>query len=116
MNSANPTIGDSILIRLLQLDVSHDKKLKKLEQLISVDNAELHLDGLLDIVLDVLGVPPDNTVETDAVNIANTTGKWPEGSYSRDPFYDAWFAIKRGQSETTVEKFPEWVRAQLRVQ
>ena len=106
-------LDDGILVRLLEMDAAHDKKVEQLEKAIGTAETNLYLDGLLDIVLDALGVPADNTVETNACDIANDTGEWPDGSYCRDFWYWAWWDTKRGESETTIENFPAWVREQL---
>jgi len=45
---------------------------------------------LLDMALDLLGVPPDNTVETNPCEIQAKTGAWPDGAYCRDWHYGEW--------------------------
>lgn len=114
--SSTRLLDDGILARLLEMDASHDKKVEQLEKAIGTYGANLYLDELLDIVLDALGVPADNTVETDACDIANATGEWPEGSYCRDFWYDVWWNTKRGESETTIANFPAWVREQFKAE
>ena len=44
----------------------------------------------LGLALDLLGVPVDNTIETDACERANRDGVWPEDAYCRDWAYDEW--------------------------
>jgi hypothetical protein len=39
-------------------------------------------------ILDILGVPKDNTVETNCCEIATETGQWPEWGYCRDWAYE----------------------------
>ena len=39
-------------------------------------------------ILDLLGVPKDNTVQTNACGIATKTGEWPEWAYCRDWAYE----------------------------
>lgn len=50
---------------------------------------------LFETALDLLGVPRDNTAETNACDIANATGQWPDDAYCRDWTYDAWDKCKR---------------------
>ena len=114
--SSTRLLDDGILARLLEMDAAHDKKVEQLEKAIGADGTNLYLDGLLDIVLDALGVPADNTLETNACDIANATGEWPEGSYCRDFWRDAWWNTTRGESETTIANFPAWVREQLKAE
>lgn len=114
--SSTRLLDDGILVRLLEMDAAHDKKVEQLEKAIGAIGTNLYLDGLLDIVLDALGVPADNTIETNACDIANATGEWPEGSYCRDFWFDAWLHTKRGESETTIANFPAWVREQLKAE
>ena len=42
------------------------------------------ISDLLDIAADVAGIPRDNTVETGACDVANSTGSWPIWGYCRD--------------------------------
>lgn len=53
---------DSILIRLLQLQFEHDQKIKKFGP--KLDFSYFDID-LLPVVLDAIGLPPDNTVEQE---------------------------------------------------
>ena len=57
---------------------------------------EMQLDlDLLDVALDMLDVPADNTVETNAMERADCkTGRLPKGSYCRDWCSDAWMNCK----------------------
>lgn len=48
---------------------------------------------LLELALDILGEPKDNTIETNACEIANTTGEWPEGSHCRDFIIDIYLLM-----------------------
>ena len=54
---------------------------------------------LLPLALDLLGVPQDNTVETRACEIANETGKWPDGAFCRDWCYDLFDEVAAMQGD-----------------
>lgn len=60
---------------------------------------------LLHLALDILGEPKDNTVETNACEIANETGEWPEGSHCRDVIVDVYLlmVVKRNDIEGYIE-------------
>ena len=55
-------------------------------------NLAEHIDymGSGHIAMDLLGVPQDNTVETNACDRANVAGVWPKDAYCRDCFVDMW--------------------------
>lgn len=60
---------------------------------------------LLHLALDILGEPKDNTIETNACEIANETGEWPEGSHCRDVIVDVYLLMvgKRNDIEGYIE-------------
>lgn len=60
---------------------------------------------LLHLALDILGYPKDNTEETNACEIANETGKWPEGAFSRDGIVHAYrvMVVKDGNLNGFIE-------------
>ena len=60
---------------------------------------------VIDLVADIVGCPPDNTEETDAVDYANLTGEWPEWGVCRDWQYDAWEEVVQGNH--TIDQFME---------
>ncbi len=62
----------------------------------------------LGIVLDLLTVPDDNVIETNAADISILTGKWPEGAYCRDSWYDDW-----EEWEGTPREFIQYARESL---
>lgn len=53
-------MDEKILIKLLQTQFEHNRKLRELRGKINLDNLEI---DLLSLVLDALGVPADNTIE-----------------------------------------------------
>lgn len=65
--------------------------------------------GLFDDIADLLGVPTDNTVETNACGRANTTGVWPTDAYCRDWVYNLWGEVVRGEitPEMYIKKLQE---------
>ena len=63
---------------------SHDLWMRLFDIGVSVDFPCDPLGRLLDFA----GVPADNTVETNACEIANETGEWPRNAICRDSFYD----------------------------
>ena len=58
-----------------------------------------------DLALDLLGVPADNTVETDACGVANATGEWPEWGMCRD----YWYNLIIDEEDKEKPNFPELV-------
>lgn len=62
----------------------------KLLRCASLSSTKAIESELVDIALDLLGAPQDNTAETGACDVANSAGEWPEWAYSRDPLYAAW--------------------------
>ena len=54
-----------------------------------LDDFEPKATNLYTILLDLMGVPEDNTVETNACNRANETGKWPKEAFCRDGYLNA---------------------------
>jgi len=71
--------------------------------------------NLLDVALDILGWPADNTVETNACERANATGVWPEESFCRDWIWNLYTEMVEqfGAVDVFIEhvretrKFPE---------
>lgn len=62
---------------------------------------------LIDHVADLLGVPPDNTVESNVCEIADQSGDWPSWGCSRDYVYNRWGDVCDG--EISVREFVEWL-------
>ena len=42
----------------------------------------------LDVLLDIMGLPADNSIETNVCAITNETGVWPEWGFCRDSWID----------------------------
>jgi hypothetical protein len=100
-----PEIMTSV-VKLLERQKAHDLCCNSLTDL-GIDI----MDGLsfdcVDFIADLVGWPPDNTVETNACEIANATGEWPGDAVCRDWIYDAWNRVTEGS--WTVEKFLEYI-------
>lgn len=92
----------------------HEKKVKHLEEVLGADDINLHLDGFIDIILDAIGVPADNTVETSDSDIANATSERPKSSYCRYYYHETWWDTVESWPETTVVDFLAWVHEQLK--
>lgn len=75
------------------------------EQLLEEDNDFFfQLDSIIQHVADLLGIPADNTVETNACDIANRYGAWPKWAYCRDWLSVLWDRVHWGDTYT-VEDF-----------
>lgn len=61
-----------------------------IDGVVEVVGDEGNAPSLLNEMADLVGIPKDNTVETNACDIANNTGYWPKGVYCRDWIYNAW--------------------------
>lgn len=79
-----------IIKALLKKESELDDKLSELR-----DEFEDSLDWIRQdcvsaegVILDILGVPEDNTVTTNVFEIARETGQWPEWGYCRDWAYE----------------------------
>ena len=65
--------------------------------------------GLLDLIADFLGVPPDNTIEMNAMNYAYAhDGELPEGTFCRDWLYH--LVNDYGEGEITIEQLLKELR------
>ncbi len=96
-------IGDDLLEKLIEAQSGNRCKCA------CCDQYESEIEKL---VLDALGVPADNTVETNACDIANETGVWPEGAYCRDWAYEKWYNLRR-QKKPNAKKFIAHMRRLL---
>ncbi len=91
---------DKDIIATVALNLA--KKQLAIDQIMDVlSDFKIDLDvldpGLADDIADLLGVPQDNTVETNACGRANTTGVWPADAYCRDWIYNLWGEVVRGE-------------------
>ena len=43
----------------------------------------------IDLLLDIMGMPEDNTQESNSCAYANETGQWPDWGFCRDTWYDS---------------------------
>jgi hypothetical protein len=93
------------LIALLECQRTHDAAWREFPMLYE-DKPDLQMHTL-DIVADIVGVPADNTVETQACEIANATGEWPEDAYCRDWVFHDWESVEDGKQTA------EWFLRQL---
>ena len=103
---------DDLIIKLLRLDAAYDKVAAKymFEESELRDAADTYASGVFDAILDSLGVPPDNTIKTNACDVANVTGAWPWYGFCRDSWVDKWRETAEGTSGISIEQFPDWVR------
>ncbi|MBN1889174.1 MAG: hypothetical protein JW850_14370 [Thermoflexales bacterium] len=89
-------MNDEILVRLLLIEAEHDEKLKQHEEAI---NDEYWNIDLIEVVLDAIGVPADNSVELK-MNFDH-----PD-FFCRDWFYHKWGDIKdAGATREAVEDY-----------
>ena len=54
------------------------------------------------VLLDIMGLPEDNTVRTNCCDIANSTGKWPDWGFCRDRWTDLVDDVSPGEFVTQV--------------
>ena len=77
----------AIALRLLEGHARFDK----LYDALADNGVCLDIDfGMFEAALDLLGVPEDNTIETNACDVYTKTGKWPDGAYCRDWTFHTW--------------------------
>ena len=105
MTKVKPRLEPKTLaVRLLTLDAQHDQKIDKLEKC-GIDASALRFNDLLDVALDLLGVPADNTSEMRE--------RYGQKAYDRpdvicrDCFYNRWGETKKNQKG--IGEFVEWV-------
>ncbi len=102
-------LGDDLLIKLLEIELKQSRMHDKLRDLVGGECDNLYAEGIVDVVLDALGVPVDNTVETNACDVANATGVWPDWAYCRDSYHEKWY--EQTQSiNPSPKKYIAWVR------
>lgn len=84
------------------------EKLDILERGASDANIDLDIGfcDLMDIALDIIGIPQDNTIEYSDEIYASTT--WPEGAFCRDYATHTWDECEG--AEDFIEKMIEWKR------
>ena len=76
---------------LLVIAVEHEKWSIEYEEKTNFKSEYCPTGGMiLDLILDMIGIPADNTSEAEggACEHANETGVWPEWGYCRDSFYN----------------------------
>ena len=44
-----------------------------------------------DTLFDIMGLPADNSLETNCCDVANKTGEWPPWGFCRDSWHDLFF-------------------------
>ncbi len=77
---------------LLKLQRQQDKWLNETEACghIEIDEPISSSYLLLDLALDILGEPKDNTIETNASEVFQETGEIPQGTHCRDYIHDVY--------------------------
>ena len=65
------------------------------------------------MILDILGVPEDNTVTTNVCEIASKTGVWPEWGYCRDWAYEVYAEYIRRRRD--IDGFIKEIEAGLQI-
>ena len=107
-----PQLGvHRIVMRLLEQQLKFDRAANAYREKHGEYSMEIDID-LVEIVADIYGVPQDNTVETDACDIANETGEWPEGAYCRDWLLHCWTNVVEGRWD--VRRFIQEIRDEVR--
>ena len=102
-------LGDDLLIKLLEIEIKQSRMHDKLQDLVGGECDNLYAEGIVDVVLDALGVPADNTVETNACDVANATGVWPDWAYCRDSYHEKWYEQTQSMNPSP-KKYIAWVR------
>ena len=85
-----------LVYRLLEAQKEHDKNLDEISEYSDGVDLAIRFDSVYPIA-DLLGVPKDNTVETNACEIMTDTGEWPEDAYCRDWIYYRWNECLSGE-------------------
>lgn len=95
----------ALAVRLLTIDLKQNKRISALEKA----GGGLELDklrtDLLGVVLDFLGVPPDNTVELSEKYGHKDAYDHP-GMFCRDEYGNRWDDVKK---ENQITGFVKWV-------
>jgi hypothetical protein len=94
-------------IRILQHEAQHDEKMDRVDES-GIDTAPWRID-LIDVALDILGVPADNTVEL--IDKHGQSAYDQPGVFCRDYFYQRW-----GEAEKTqkgIQRYVDWVLQEL---
>jgi len=107
----NVVMSEKQVMELLEIQLAHDRAIDDKFEL--RERLELPCDltvNLLDVIADCCGVPKDNTIETNASNIAMSTGVYPEGVYCRDWLLNEFRDVTEGKS--TLESFVDSLRSE----
>ena len=107
--ASGAVLGDDLLIKLLEIEIKQSRMHDKLQDLVGGECDNLYAEGIVDVVLDALGVPADNTVETNACDVANATGVWPDWAYCRDSYHEKWYEQTQSMNPSP-KKYIAWVR------
>jgi hypothetical protein len=100
-----------IACKLLEVELKHNQLLNRIDNAIGGCVTDRLRVDLLSIVLDMFGVPPDNTVETVTMG---SCSEWPDDAFCRDWLIDKWLDVEQGESTMTVSEYIEWVKAQTK--
>jgi len=100
---------------VLVADMTHNRKMQRLDGTV-VDPDKLYVE-LIGIVLDALGVPPDNTVKQSRIY---GDAMWDHpGTFCRDWLVDEWFSRSSLLSDSgtdaqaTAVNFVDWVLSEM---
>ena len=106
-------LTDRILVALLRIDWEHHRKLRKIEAAGGIELGPLHVD-LCRLVLDAIGIPPDNSV--DLIEAYGADAESHPQLVDRDLYTEKWFEILklRRVSDRQFQAFVDWCRGQLR--
>ena len=107
-----PLTTDEIILKILSLEFQQHDIIYALEELVGGECPNLYMEHIFDIALDLMGVPPDNTVETNADSIANETGQWPDHAFCRDCFSEKWDETDHS-SPVAINQYIKWVRQEM---
>ncbi len=103
------TISDEQIIALLQLEADHDTRVEALEKATGGDCDNLRIN-LIDVILDIMGVPKDNTTDFDLSEVPD----WPEGCFCRDWLHELWDDAKKNNDDfQMLQLFLDDVRNQI---
>jgi hypothetical protein len=105
-------VDEKIFVEVLRIEAEHNRKIDAMEKAVKgLDLSRLKL-GLLDTVLDALGVAGDNTVEMEK-RYGQNPDNWPAEAMCRDCYHDKWYELPK-TTKSEIKEFLRFVAEQER--
>lgn len=108
------TITDHVMKaveELLEIEAMHSRRIWDMERVSGMEMDKLQID-LLDVALDLLGVPPDNTIQQEE-KYGHQGMLKRDDTFCRDLFCERWSEIVDSGNTEEVAAFPRWVIAKM---